>query len=234
MLLPANATLLVSRTGGYDVNVIPDSDEMRRFVRLSLDQQIQLLVDARVDIIAYGCTSATLSDGPEFDRQFSQLIEQKSSLPAVTTAGALVDAIRAMAIKRVAFTSPYIKKLADESVDFLTNSGIQVVNQLEFKRELNSLEQGALTPQDAYQMALKADVEEAQAIVISCTDYRALEALPFIEKTLGKPVICSNQALMYSCLKQLNLSPVDPLLGGSLFKQGLSTSHSALTGELSR
>ncbi len=217
MLIPPQATLHVSRSGGYDVKAIPDSNEMRRFVRQSLDQQIQLLVDARVDIIAYGCTSATLSDGPAFDREFCAEIQQKSGCFAITTAGALVDAIKSIGAQRVAFTSPYIKKLADESVDFLQKSGIEVVNQVGFERQLNSLEQGALTPQDAYDMALKANCDEAQTVVISCTDYRALEALPAIEAAIGKPVITSNQALMYSCLKHLSLAPANLALAGQLF-----------------
>lgn len=221
MLAPKGVTLHVTRSGGYDVDAIPNSEEMRRFVRLSLDQQLQLLVDARVDLIAYGCTSATLSDGPQFDAQFCQEISDKSGLPAVTTAGAVIEAIYALKIKSVAFTSPYVKKLADESVSYLNQCDIDVVNRLEFETELNSLEQNALTPEDAYRMALKVDHPEAQAIVISCTDYRALEALPAIELILGKPVICSNQALMYACLKRLSIPPENwpsNALGGTLFE----------------
>lgn len=82
------------------------------------------------------------------------------------------------------------------AVDYLKESNIQVVNEEAFERELTSLEQNALTPQDAYEMALKADHSDAQAIVVSCTDYRALEAISAIETKLNKPVITSNQALM--------------------------------------
>ena len=82
---------------------------MRRFARQSLDQSVQLLTDGRVDLIAYACTSATLSDGPEFDRKFCQEISDKSGCPAVTTAGALVEGMLDLGAQRVAFTSPYVK-----------------------------------------------------------------------------------------------------------------------------
>lgn len=216
ILTPPGVTLHVTRSGGYDVNAIPDSNEMRRFVRQSLDQQLALLADARVDLIAYACTSATLSDGPQFDAEFCQEIEDKSGCRAVTTAGAVVEAIQALGVERVAFTSPYVEKLAAESVDYMNQCGINVVNRLDFERELNSLEQNALTPQDAFKMGLAVDHPDAEAIFISCTDYRALEALPALEQALGKPVICSNQALMYVCLKRLSLSCDNPL-GGRLF-----------------
>src|ERR1700676_2826748 len=67
MLAPAGVTMHSVRSGGYDVNVVPDSGEMRRFVRQSADEYLRLLTDARVDVVAYGCTSGPLSDGPEFD-----------------------------------------------------------------------------------------------------------------------------------------------------------------------
>ena len=217
MLAPSGVTLHMTRSGGYDVNAIPDSGEMRRYVRQALDQQIQLLVDARVELIAYGCTSATLSDGPVFDAQFCSEISEKSGLPAVTTAGAIVEALQSLNLSRVAFTSPYVKVLANESVDYLNQCGIAVVNQLEYDHDLSSLEQNALTPEDAYRMALRVDHADAQAIVISCTDYRALEALPAIEAAIGKPVICSNQALMYCCLKRLEIPCDNAAVGGVLF-----------------
>ena len=217
MLAPSGLTLHVTRSGGYDVEAIPDSTEMRRFSRQALDQQLQLLVDSRVELIAYACTSATLSDGPEYDAAFCAEITAKSGLPAVTTAGALVEAMQDLGAKRVAFTSPYVARLAEESVEFIRQCGIEVVNQLGFENELSSLEQNRLTPQDAYRMGIAADHPDAELLVVSCTDYRALEAVPALEKALGKPVVTSNSALMYVCLKRLGLDLSDIEAGGYLF-----------------
>ncbi len=217
MLAPPGVTIHSTRNGGYDVDEIPDSDEMRRFARQALDQQLQLLVDGRVELIAYACTSATLADGPEFDRVFCDEITTKTGLPAVTTAGALIEAIRDLGARRVAFTSPYVQQLADEAVDFIEQCGIEVVNQTGFEKQLSSLEQNVLTPQDAYQMGLKTDHPRAEALVIACTDYRALEAVPALEQMLGKPVITSNSALMYACLKRLEINMGEIEAGGCLF-----------------
>ncbi len=217
MLVPQGVTIHTTRSGGYDVESIPDSDEMRRFARQSLDQQLQLLVDGRVELIAYACTSATLADGPEFDQAFCNEITTKCGLPAVTTAGALVEAIQDIGATKVAFTSPYVSQLASEAVDFIEQCGVGVVNQVGFEQELSSLEQNALTPQDAYRMGLKADHPEAEVLVISCTDYRAVEAIPALEQALQKPVVTSNSALMYACLKRLEVSMDKIKAGGLLF-----------------
>jgi len=217
LLAPPGVTIHTTRSGGYDVAVIPDSDEMRRFARQALDQHLQLLVDGRVELIVYACTSATLADGPEFDQAFCDEITSKSGLPAVTAAGALIEAIRDLGAKRVAFTSPYVPQLAAEAVDFIEQCGIDVVNQLGYDKALSSLEQNALTPLDAYQMGLKADHQQAELLVISCTDYRALEAVPALEQALGKPVITSNSALMYASLKRLEIDMIGVGAGGYLF-----------------
>ena len=219
MLAPAGITIHSTRSGGYDIDAIPDSYEMRRFARQGLDQQLQLLTDGHVDLIAYACTSATLADGPEFDRQFCQQISEKSGCPAVTTAGALIEAIHDLGAQRVAFTSPYVKRLADESVDFIQQCGIKVVNQTGFETDLSSVEQNSLTPEDAYRMGLKADHPQADLVVIACTDYRALEAVPALEQALNKPVVTSNSALMYVCLKRLGIDYSGINAGGRLFRQ---------------
>ncbi len=216
-LAPPTVTLHVTRSGGYDVDAIPDSDEMRRFVRQQLDDQLQMLVDARVELVAYACTSATLADGPEFDREFCAGIEHKTGLPAVTPAGALVDALRALGARRIAFTSPYVARLNREAVAFLEACDLEVVRQHGFERELSSLDQNRLTPEDAYEMGLAADHDDADALVISCTDYRALEAVPALEARLAKPVVTSNSALMFASLQRLDIDAGSPPIGGRLF-----------------
>ena len=53
----------------------------------------------------------------------------------------------------------------------------------------------------------EADREQAEAIVLSCTDMRAAEAAPAIEASLGKPVVTSNRAMMRAALKRIGVSP---------------------------
>ena len=47
--------------------------------------------------------------------------------------------------------------------------------------------------------------------MLSCTDMRSVEAVADLEATLGKPVITSNQAMMFEALCLLGLP--DPLTG---------------------
>ena len=54
--------------------------------------------------------------------------------------------------------------------------------------------------------------------MLSCTDMRSVEAIDRIEATLGKPVVTSNQAMMFCLMQALNL-PRHDALPGRLFDQ---------------
>jgi maleate cis-trans isomerase len=54
----------------------------------------------------------------------------------------------------------------------------------------------ALAARIAAMIGARADAPQADAVVLSCTDMRAVEAADALGARLGKPVVCSNGALM--------------------------------------
>jgi maleate cis-trans isomerase len=76
----------------------------------------------------------------------------------------------------------------------------------------------AVTPDQIIAIAKALDSDAAEAVVISCTDYRATEAIPALEAALGKPVVTSNQATLLVGLKRLGID-----LGDSPLQQHLAT-----------
>ena len=78
MMRPAGASIHFQRAGGYDLDKVPDSQQMQQFAVASLDQVLDDLCAVRPDIILYGCTSATLSMGPDYDREFCARIEARA------------------------------------------------------------------------------------------------------------------------------------------------------------
>lgn len=219
LLAPAGVTLHFTRVGGYDVDEIPDGDEMRSFALEGLNDVLDLLTAADVQVMAYGCTSATLASGPEFDQQFQQQITDKTGVPAITAAGAIVEALNLLKISRLAFTSPYVAELNQDAIRFISACGFEVVNHFSVSENYSSRDMREVTPDTIYKQGLQADHPEAEALVISCTDFRALEALTALERDLGKPVVTSNQALMYASLTRLGIDTSDILMGGQLFVQ---------------
>jgi maleate isomerase len=220
LLRPDDVSLHFARTGGYDLDKIPDATQMRKFAVASLDDVIASLMAALPDIILYGCTSATLSHGPAFDREVQASIEKLAGRPAVTAAGALVEALIDLKVKQVGFCSPYTRELNHIAATFLELSGFHVVSQNYIGEDLGNYGQGALSPEQVIDLGKGADRTEAEAIVLSCTDMRAVETIDVLEGTLHKPVVTSNQALMYSALKRLGIMPSN--LPGRLGKIHLS------------
>ena len=72
---------------------------------------------------------------------------------------------------------------------------------------------GAVTPQDWARLAKENDGPDADGIFLSCTNTRQIEAIADIEQTLGKPVVNSNQAVLWGAVKRLRakVPPLKPM-----------------------
>lgn len=205
MMRPDGVSLHFARMGGYDEDAVPDETQMQGLGEANLDEPLRLLSGVKPDVIFYGCTSATLTHGTDFDRALADKIRADSGAETVTAAGALVSALNALGARRIGFASPYVKAINDMAIHFLGNVDIETVQRKDFGAALDNHGQGALTPNMVYEIGLRADHPEADAIVLSCTDMRSVEVIDRLERTLGKPVVTSNQAMMFEALTMLDL-----------------------------
>ena len=213
MLRPPNTTIHFQRMGGYDVDEIPGSDQMAGLGASDISHDLRMISGVRPDVVLYGCTSATLTHGPSFDAELAQQIKSESGALSLTAAGSLIVAIKALGATKVGFSSPYLGEINVQAMDFMAQNGIETVRCADVGRKLGNYGQGELTPNDVYELACQADHPQAQAIILSCTDMRSVEAIDRIEATLSKPVVTSNQAMMFCLMRALNLPRHDALPG---------------------
>ena len=200
LLLPSGISVHCARLGGYDIDAIPDETEMGGLGEADLNEPLRLIAGVRPDVVLYGCTSATLTHGVAFDRRLAEQIADVSGAKSVTAAGALVTALRHLDVQRIGFASPYVGAINDQAVAFFAAAGVQTTRRADIGRELGNYGQGELTPDEVFALALRADGADVDAIVLSCTDMRAVETISRLEATLGKPVISSNQAMVFAAL----------------------------------
>jgi maleate isomerase len=200
LLHPPEVTVHFARIGSYDEDAIPNADAMRVFADEPLDLAISQLTAASVDIIAYGCTSATLANLPAYDRDLAGRVRRLGRVPCVTAAGAVVCALRALRATRIALISPYVQGLREAGASFLAAEGVEVVSNVGPDRDLTSAEQGRLTLADTMRLVERSAAARADAVVISCTDLRAAEIIPGLEARTGRPVVTSNQALLWAAV----------------------------------
>ena len=215
LMRPQGVSFHYARLGGYDRDEIPDEKQMAGLGASDLDEPLALLLGVRPDVVMYGCTSATLTHGPQFDADLSRKITDLSGAATVTAAGALVFALKALGATRIGFASPYVPKINDDAVAFLQGCGVTTLHRSEVMGTLDNYSQGELTPQKVFDLGRAADHPDAQAIVLSCTDMRSVEIIDRLEAELGKPVITSNQAMLFQALHHLGLGYADGF--GNLF-----------------
>jgi maleate isomerase len=218
MMRPDGVSILTSRMGGYDEDEIPDADQMHGLGAADLDGPLSLLLGAKPDVVFYGCTSATLTHGPAFDRGLAEQIAAKSGAKTVTAAGALVRSLRFLEVSRIGFASPYVPAINDMAVGFLGEMGMETVQRAEVTETLDNTGQGAMDPAAVHALGRRADHPDAEAIVLSCTDMRSAETLAQLEAEIGKPVICSNQAMVFEAMQVMGFD--EPIRGfGTLLER---------------
>ncbi len=224
LMRPHGVSLHAARLGGYDADEIPDETQMQALGASALDEPLRLLAGVRPDVVLYGCTSATLTHGVAFDRALADQIRAMGKAETVTAAGALVHALTTLGARRVAFASPYVPAINDMAIDFLETSGFAVVGRADVTGTLDNDGQGAMPPDAVYALGRRADVPEADVVVMSCTDMQSVSVLQSLEDAIGKPVISSNQAMMFQTLQILGIN--DPVPGfGSLLTRSRITSE---------
>src|SRR5476651_1255130 len=90
------------------------------------------LSDAKVDILGYACLVAIMAMGHGYHRVsqkrlHERTVENGGAAPVITSAGALVEALKVIGAKRVVVVAPYMKPLTELVVDYIRNEGFEVV-----------------------------------------------------------------------------------------------------------
>lgn len=208
LMKPPGATFHYARLGGYDIDEIPDDKQMAGLGASDMSEPLRLIMGVRPHAVLYGCTSATLTHGPGFDRDLAAEISGGGGqIASVTAAGSLIHALRTIGAARIGFASPYVGAINDQAAAFLASEGVETVSRADIGRDLGNYGQGELTPDEVYALALRADADDVEALVLSCTDMRSVEVVERLEAATGKPVITSNQAMLFQTLQALKLQP---------------------------
>ena len=83
---------------------------------------------------------------------------------------------------------------------------------------------GDLAPETNCQFARKMlrEAEGAEACLLSCGNWRTLEAIQPLEEEFGIPVLTSNQTGLWQALRMSGIAPEEVTDGGRLFQLPVS------------
>ncbi len=166
-----------------------------------------------LDAIVYGCTSGSMVIGPAKVNSLISLA--RPGVPVFNPISAVIAALKTMNRRRIAVVTPYAHEANQVVNSFLRQNGVDIINAVTFNI-LSGYTMSRLTPDDFYAAALQANTDEAEAIFISCTASYLSPMLEDLERVTGKPVVTSNQALVWQCCEVTGLHRTDGK-GGALF-----------------
>ncbi len=170
-----------------------------------------------VNIVVYACAATSFLQGVDANESIAQRLADVCSVPAITATGAMVAALEALKTKRIAIGTPYAPVRGDVLVDFLTRKGYEVVNVVH--REMDLSTANLQHPEFSYQLGRQAMHPECEAVLISATNIRTVEIIASLESDTRKPVITSNQAILWAVGRRLGLDLRWPGCG-QLFDHG--------------
>jgi maleate cis-trans isomerase len=159
----------------------------------------QVLAECGPDLMVYNCTASSMQEGPDGERRILDIMRRAAGIDAVSTSELVGEALRTLGIKSLVVISPYADN--NDIVRYLQAIGIVVTRDVALA--LPSIEFGNVTPRRWFEIAIENDRPEADGIFLSCAATTQIEAVAPIEQALNKPVVNSNQAVLWGCLKRL-------------------------------
>jgi len=189
--------------------ITPDSlkameSEITRAARL-------ILPEVSVNVMAYGCTSGSLFIGPE--KVHAQIHKAHPRAVCTTPIEAATAAFSALGVRSMALITPYADEINQRLRNHLRQNRFEVPVMGSWNEPIDS-RVACITPESIRKVVLElGSFDHVDTVFISCTSLRALGLIQELESQLGKPVISSNQALGWHCLRLAGLNAQLPQFG---------------------
>jgi maleate isomerase len=172
-----------------------------------IEEATRTLTDAKCDVVAFHCTATSMEEGMAGEERVLAAVTRAGAPRATTTATAIRRAFDALDARRIVLVTPYSAKTTAEEAEFLHAAGCEVLHAVGH----------ALAGSDAYCAAppafwrdstLQAARREADAYLVSCANIAAMSVIDELERQLDRPVITSNQAVLWDALVRIGHADV--------------------------
>jgi|TARA_B100001540_G_scaffold91640_1_gene82794 maleate isomerase len=159
-----------------------------------------ILPNEKIDCVVYGCTSGTIAAG--YDSIEKKIKIAKPDAKVTTPSTASIKALKKLNLNKIAIFTPYPKKLNDEVLDFFKQENFEITSNSYFDIA-SDIDIGKVDSDYLFDVLSKMDLKGADALFISCTALPALSIIDKLEKKIQKPVLSSNQALIWDTLEKI-------------------------------
>ncbi len=168
-----------------------------------LDRAIESLLAIRPMAIGWACTSGSFFGGATGHRAIVERMRAHAGAVPVTTASeSVVEALHALKLRRPAVGTPYSPEMNRRLEVFLQESGIDAFPVAGFfPGTVDDYTMQDVEEDRVAAFILSLDRPDCDCVVMSCTGMPTASIAPAIERRLGKPVITSNLAILWNCMR---------------------------------
>jgi len=212
-MLPADIAIAVTR-----LKLVDSSEASLLGMARDVEPAAELLADAGVDIVVFHCTAVS-TYSTELEASILARIQSATGLPCVATSQALVAALQALSARRVVLLSPYTAAVNDREAAYFAEHGFEILGNAGLDCRTGR-EMMAIAPQAWHAFATGHAHAGADAYVLSCTTVRTAETIEALEHSLGRPVVTSNTAVAWYCMRKLGVLAGVPGYGRMLARAG--------------
>ena len=178
------------------------NETLLRHIEHMSEAAARIQPDTKPNVISYSCTSGSIVIGEK--RIFQEIKKGAPWTEPMCLVTGVVDALQELKIKRLVVGTPYLDEINSAEYQFLTEKGFDVLD-IQGLNLKTGMDFGRVTPKFWKKFALQLDQKKADGIFLSCGGIRSLEVVEEIEKIVGKPVLTSNQAQFWSCLRRAGI-----------------------------
>ena len=180
---------------------IPDSitvETLQAQSGLLAEAAALLLPDGSLDVVCYACTSGSLVIGEQ--RVHRELKKGAPSAKTTSLITGVIRALRQVGARRLVVGTPYVDPINERERRYLEEAGFEVLHIEGLNLEHDS-DMVRVCPDYLEQFAVRLDRTDADALFLSCGALRSLEIVERVERRIGKPVIVSNQAMIWDTFR---------------------------------
>ncbi|WP_406719413.1 aspartate/glutamate racemase family protein [Streptomyces althioticus] len=207
--IPDGVSLHVTRTPYVPVEV---SLDLARLIseHETLGDAVRTLTAVAPEVVAYACTSGSFVGGIVGERAMCEAMSRAGAVPAITTSGALLEALVELDVRRVALVTPYTVSVTRALEHYVARAGVTVTGcaYMGLTRHIWKVTYREVV--DMARQAVRDRPGTADALFLSCTNLPTYDVIPQLEAELRIPVISANQVTMWAALRRLGTRAVGP------------------------
>jgi maleate isomerase len=168
-----------------------------------LDAAADMLGRCSVDVIGYASTSSAYAIGFDGEADVVSRLTRQLGIPVLATCASAVLALGVLDVERIALVDPpwFDAELNELGAAYFRSAGFEVVSSTsaDLTRDPRRIEAAAVVEWTSRHVS-----DEAEAAFISGNGFRATGAIAELEAALGRPVLTSNQVLLWNLLAHAN------------------------------